>query len=54
MIRRQDPAIGDGGTDLGVTPSAITALTINFLPMYEDPEGVTKTQEGASVTSGKN
>ena len=42
MIRRQDPAIGGGGINLSVSPSAITAFRIDTLPMHKDP-GVRQT-----------
>lgn len=38
MIRRQDLAIGGGGTDLGIAASAIVASTIDVLPLRNDPE----------------
>lgn len=46
MIRRQDLAIGDGGTDLGIAASAIVASMIDVLRLHNDPEGVTKPKKG--------
>jgi len=46
MIRRQDLAIGGGGTDLSIAASAIIASVIDVLPMHQDPEGVTIPKKG--------
>jgi len=46
MIRRQDLAIGGGGTDLGIAASAIIASTIDVLPMHNQLEGGTKPRKG--------